>query len=52
MDERTEGDERMKLEQHIGYIREYIGKCIDGHLDFDIHELWEWLDGILGDEEE
>jgi transcription elongation factor GreA-like protein len=51
MDQRTEGGIRMKLEKHIEYIREYIGKCIDGEQEFDIHELWEWLDTLVGEEE-
>ena len=41
----------MKLEKHIEYIRNYIGEVIDGEQEFNIHELWEWLDSLLGDEE-
>ena len=51
LDERTKGGIRMKLERHIEYIRNYIGKCIDGEQEFDIHELWEWLDSLMGEEE-
>lgn len=33
----------------IQTIRHYIGRCIDGDDEFDAHELWEWLDGIVAD---
>ena len=41
----------MKLEKHIEYIRNYIGEVIDGEQEFNIHELWQWLDSLLDDEE-
>jgi hypothetical protein len=41
----------MKLKDEIEFIREYIGKCIDGEQEFDIHELWEWLDRLVGEQE-
>ena len=30
-------------------LRHYIGRCIDGDQEFDAHELWAWLDGIVAD---
>ena len=41
----------MKLQTHIEYLRNYVGDCIDGKIELDIHELWQWLDSIVGEEE-
>ena len=40
------------MEKELEWIREHVGKCIDGERDFDIHELWEWLDRVLGELDE
>ena len=29
-------------------MRYYVGRCIDGDDELNLHELWEWLDSIVG----
>tara|TARA_Y100001963_G_scaffold145210_1_gene218496 strand:- start:991 stop:1140 length:150 start_codon:yes stop_codon:yes gene_type:complete len=33
----------------IQTIRHYVGRCIDGDDEMDLHILWEWLDTIVGE---
>jgi len=32
----------------LGAIREYLGACIDGEDLLDTHELWFWVNSLLG----
>jgi hypothetical protein len=43
---------RTKLEKEIEWLREYVGQCIDGENHFNIHEVWQWLDSLLVEEDE
>jgi len=40
-------EENKDLIQELISIRNWIGKVIDGDSDFELHELWEWLDSLL-----
>tara|TARA_R110002110_G_scaffold31952_1_gene111752 strand:+ start:414 stop:563 length:150 start_codon:yes stop_codon:yes gene_type:complete len=33
----------------IQTIRHHVGRCIDGDDEMELHELWQWLDTIVGE---
>jgi hypothetical protein len=39
--------DRMKIEMET--ILFYLGRCIDGDDEFDIHELWDWVNAVVGE---
>jgi len=41
-----------EMEKELEWIRDYVGQCIDDERIFDIHELWEWLDRLVGEFDE